>query len=57
MRLAGFDLIVSLSPRDDQDRRQAHDLRRLDVEGRIRAHARLHEQAEIFRKAGAAARG
>ena len=51
MRLAGFDLIVALSPRDDQDRWQSHDLRRLDVEHRLRRNDHAVRQMRALRKA------
>ena len=51
MRLAGFDLIVALSPRDDQDRWQAHDLRRLSPEQRLRGNDRTVRHMHALRKA------
>ena len=51
MRLAGFELIVSLAPFDDSDRRQAFDLTWATPEERIELNRRSVHQADELRAA------
>src|SRR5918911_4222159 len=50
MRLAGFDLLVEVAPRDDSDRWQARGRRQLTVDGRVSSNERLSRQADEFRR-------